>query len=123
MSIAKAGVSLIGLAAVVAVAGTAAVSAQEWRRDYEYDRAPHRFGPQCEYRIRAVGSAPATLFGAGDQARRASARSIRDWEFEAERLFGPRYASWDFAAGKEVRCDARFMRFNCFASAHPCRGR
>jgi hypothetical protein len=122
MTMRKVGVSFILLAATLAVAGgVTGASAQDWRRDYEYDRGPHRFGPTCEYRIRAVGSAPVALFGGGAQAHRASARSIADWEYEAARLFGPRYANWELAAGKEVRCDARFLRFTCFASAHPCR--
>jgi hypothetical protein len=53
--------------------------------------------------------------------RKAEARSIR--EFEASRLFGPRYASWDLAIGKELHCDVRGLEFVCAASAHPCRQR
>jgi hypothetical protein len=97
-------------------------SAQDWRRgEYEYLKEPHRFGPLCEYRIRARGSAPVALFGGGHQVRKAEARSIRDWEFEAARLFGPRYSAWGLAAGKELRCDTRGLEFVCSASAHPCR--
>jgi hypothetical protein len=106
------------------VAGLAltAASAQEWRRgEYEYFKEPHRFGPLCEYRIRARGAAHVALFGGGHQVRKAEARSVQDWEFEAARLFGPRYSSWALAMGKELRCDVRGTEFVCAASAHPCR--
>ncbi len=85
------------------------------------DRGPHRFGPLCEYRIRAHGSAGVVLFGGGHQVRKAEARSVQDWEFEAARLFGPRYSSWALAVGRELRCDTRGLDFVCTASAHPCR--
>jgi hypothetical protein len=86
-------------------------------------REPHHFGQFCEYGIRARGSAPVALFGGAREVRKAEARSIRDWEFEASRLFGPRYASWEGAMGKELRCDVRGLEFVCIASAHPCRRR
>jgi hypothetical protein len=110
-------------ASVTIIAGAATVaSAQDWRRgDYEYFKGPHAFGPLCEYRIRAQGGALVALFGGRHQVRKAEGRSIRDWEYEAARLFGPRYASWDLAAGKELHCDVRGLEFVCTASAHPCR--
>jgi hypothetical protein len=114
----------MGLAGALAAAGLAlsAASAQEWRRgEFEYFKGPHRFGPLCEYRIRAQGSAHVTLFGGGHQVRKAEARSVQDWEFEAARLFGQRYSSWALAVGKELRCDVRGAEFVCSASAHPCR--
>ena len=40
---------------------------------------------------------------------------------EARRLFGPRYASWELAMDKRVRCDTRGLEFVCTAVAHPCR--
>jgi len=107
-------------------AGLAATGAcaEDWRRgEFEYMREPHHFGPLCEYGIRARGSAPVALFGGAREVRKAEARSIRDWEFEASRLFGPRYASWEGALGKELRCDVRGLEFVCIASAHPCRRR
>jgi hypothetical protein len=108
--------------AALAIACAASASAQEWRRgEYEYFKEAHRFGPLCEYRIRARGSAPVALFGGAHQARKAEARSIRDWEFEAGRLFGPRYAGWGLAMGKELRCDVKGLEFVCTATAHPCR--
>ena len=115
---------VMGLTGALAVAGLAltAASAQEWRRgEYEYFKEPHRFGPLCEYRIRARGAAHVALFGGGHQVRKAEARSVQDWEFEAARLFGPRYSSWALAMGKELRCDVRGTEFVCAASAHPCR--
>jgi hypothetical protein len=113
----------IGFAALLMVAGQTA-AAQEWRRgEYEYLRVPHHFGPHCEYGIRARGSAPVALFGGAHQVRKAEERSIRDWEFEAARLFGPRYAGWALAEGKELHCEARALEFVCTAFAHPCRPR
>jgi hypothetical protein len=113
--------AIVSIAAICAFVLTSA-SAQEWRRgEYEYFKEPHRFGPHCEYRIRARGSAPVALFGGGHQVRKAEARSIRDWEFEAARLFGPRYSGWGLAMGKELRCETRGLEFVCSASAHPCR--
>ena len=106
------------------IAGVAVTSAfaQEWRRgEYEYFKEPHRFGPLCEYRIRARGSAPVALFGGAHQKHKAQERSIRDWEFEASRLFGPRYGGWVLAMGKELSCDVKGVDFVCTASAHPCR--
>src|SRR5215470_9002642 len=89
-----------GIAALTMACAMSA-SAQEWRRgEYEYLKEAHRFGPLCEYRIRARGAAPVALFGGAHQARKAEARSIRDWEFEAARLFGPRYSGWGLAMGK-----------------------
>src|SRR5262245_55326603 len=117
---------VMGLMGALAVAGLAltAASAQEWRRgEYEYFKEPHRFGPLCEYRIRARGSAPMALFGGAREVRKAEARSIRDWEFEASRLFGPRYSRWASAMGKELRCDVKGLEFVCAATAHPCRVR
>jgi hypothetical protein len=102
--------------------GIPSARAQDWRRgEYEYRREPHRFGPLCEYGIRARGSAPVAFFGGAREVRKAEARSIRDWEFEASRLFGPRYGTWALAAGKELHCDARGLEFVCVAFAHPCR--
>lgn len=112
---------LLASAAVMAIAATTA-SAQDWRRgDYEYFKEPHRFGPLCEYRIRAHGGAPLALFGGRREIRKAEARSIRDWEFEASRLFGERYGSWALAAGKELHCDVSGLEFVCTAAANPCR--
>jgi hypothetical protein len=109
---------------LMASAAFTGASAQDWRRgEYEYFKEPHRFGALCEYRIRARGSAPVALFGGAHQVRKAEARSIRDWEFEAQRLFGPRYAGWGLAMGKELRCEAKGLEFICMASAHPCRAR
>src|SRR6516225_12203689 len=101
------GLACVGLAGLLTmVVGSAVVLAQDWRRgEYEYFKEPHRFGPLCEYRIGARGSAPVALFGGAHQKHKAQERSIRDWEFEASRLFGRRYAGWDLAMGKEVGCD------------------
>jgi hypothetical protein len=110
------------LTAIVLALLMATASAQEWRRgEYEYFKEPHRFGPLCEYRIRARGSAPVKSFGGGHQVRKAEARSVQDWEFEAARLFGPRYSSWALVMGKDLRCETRGLEFVCSASAHPCR--
>src|SRR5262249_10709212 len=87
--------AVMASAAVLTAVCASAALAQEWRRgEYEYFKEPHRFGPLCEYRIRARGSAPVTLFGGAREVRKAEARSIRDWEFEAGRLFGARYSGW-----------------------------
>jgi len=112
----------MGLVAGLMVMPSAGALAQEWRRgEYEYFKEPHRFGPHCEYRIGARGSAPIKFFGGGHEVRKAELRSIGDWEFEAGRLFGPRYAHWDLAAAKRVRCETRGLEFVCTAVAHPCR--
>jgi hypothetical protein len=124
MFVRKFALALLASTTLTAGATVTGVSAQDWRRgEYEYFKEPHRFGPLCEYRIRARGSAPVALFGGAHQVRKAEARSIRDWEFEASRLFGPRYAGWGLAMGKELRCEARGLEFICSASAHPCRVR
>ena len=122
MSINKSAFAVVASTAVFASIAFTTASAQDWRRgEYEYFKEAHRFGAHCEYRIRARGSASVALFGGAHQARKAEARSIRDWEFEASRLFGPRYASWGLAMGKELRCDVKGLEFVCSASAHPCR--
>jgi hypothetical protein len=114
----------MSVAALLIAAVGQTATAQDWRRgDYEYLRAPHHFGPLCEYGIRARGRAPVALFGGAHQVRKAEERSIRDWEFEASRLFGPRYAGWVLAQGKELRCEARGLEFVCTAFAYPCRVR
>jgi len=115
---------LLASAAVLTAVSASTSLAQDWRRgEYEYFKEPHRFGPLCEYRIRARGSAPVALFGGAREVRKAEARSIRDWEFEASRLFGPRYSRWASAMGKELRCDVKGLEFVCAATAHPCRVR
>ena len=70
----------VALTALVAGIVSTAVSAQEWRRgEYEYFKGPHRFGPHCEYRIGAHGTAPWRLFGSAKEVRKAELRSIGDW--------------------------------------------
>jgi hypothetical protein len=124
MIIGKDLLALLAAAAVLTAVSASISLAQDWRRgEYEYFKEPHRFGPLCEYRIGARGSAPVTLFGGAREVRKAEARSIRDWEFEADRLFGPRYSRWASAMGKELRCDVKGLEFVCAATAHPCRVR
>jgi hypothetical protein len=109
---------------VTAAATTHDVFAQELRRvEYEYVNAPHKFGPLCEYGVRARGAMPIPLFAAVLEVRKAEVRSIKDWEREVARLFGPRYGGWTQAQGKEVRCEAKGLEFICAAFAHPCRER
>lgn len=117
--------SLAGMACFAAfVAAIADAAAQEWRRgDFEYLARPHRFGPLCEYGIRARGYAPVALFGGAPQMRKAEAHLIQDWESEASRLFGARYGRWALAMGKEVHCEAKGLEFLCTAFGHPCRDR
>ena len=122
MNVRKRVLALLASATVATIVGVTGSMAQDWRRgEYEYFKEAHRFGAHCEYRIRARGSAPVALFGGNREVRKAEARSIRDWEFEAARLFGPRYSSWTTAMGKELRCDVRGLEFVCSATAHPCR--
>jgi hypothetical protein len=119
------GVAVAGLfAPLILLIWSTAASAQEWRRgEFEYFKGPHRFGPHCEYRIGARGSAPVLLFGGAHQAHKAERRSIGDWEYEAGRLFGPQYARWELAMDRRVHCDVRGLEFVCTAVAHPCRPR
>src|SRR6516164_5678738 len=120
----RTGVACWALVALVAGTATTGAMAQEWRRgEYEYFKGPHRFGPHCEYRIGAHGTAPWRLFGSAKEVRKAELRSIGDWEFEAGRLFGPQYAHWELAADKRVHCDVRGLEFVCSAAAYPCRPR
>jgi hypothetical protein len=122
MNVKKGLFALLASAVVSTAVGATSSFAQDWRRgEYEYFKEPHRFGPLCEYRIRARGSAPVALFGGAHEVRKAEARSIRDWEFEAGRLFGPRYAGWALAMGKELRCEVKGLEFVCTATANPCR--
>ena len=112
--------------AALATLMTAATGAwaQDWRRgEYQYFKEPHKFGPLCEYRIAAHGGAPIAFFGGAKEVRKAEARAIRDWEFEAARLFGPRYEAWQRAMGKELRCGVKGLEFECLAAANPCRER
>jgi hypothetical protein len=86
-------------------------------------KQPHHFGPLCEYGIRARGTAPVALFGGAREVRKAEARSVQDWEFEAARLFGARYSGWALAMGKELHCEAKGLEFVCTVFAYPCRAR
>jgi hypothetical protein len=108
----------------LAAAATHHVFAQELRRvEYEYLNEPHNFGSLCEYGIRARGAIPIPLFAAVPEVRKAEVRSIKDWEVEVARLFGPRYGGWTQARGKEVHCEEKGLEFICTAFAHPCRER
>ena len=112
----------LALAGIVVASFASAASAQSWQRgQFKYERGPHSFGARCEYRIVAHGAAPLKFFGGNKNAQKAERRAIQDWEDDAGRLFGARYASWDRAAGKSVQCRIDGLRFNCQASAHPCR--
>lgn len=113
----------IGAATVLAAAAVATgAGAEEWRRgEFQFDRAPHQFGPHCEYRVIARGDAPVNLFGGQHEIRKAELRSINDWSFKARELFGERYEHWELAAGKEVHCEVRGLKFECIAAANPCR--
>ena len=105
-----------------AVGAASGAQAQDWRRgEYQYFKEPHKFGPHCEYRIAAHGGAPVALFGGAREARKAEQRAIRDWEFEAGRLFGAKYSAWTRAMGKELRCSVKGLEFECLAAANPCR--
>ena len=120
MSFRKVVVPFLALGALAGFAASA--SAQEWRRgNFEYFKEPHKFGPLCEYRIAAHGGAPVALFGGAREVRKAEERAIRDWEFEAGRLFGPRYGGWQRAMGKDLRCNVKGLEFECTAVANPCR--
>jgi hypothetical protein len=124
MSISRIGFGCLAYAALIAGIASTGALAQEWRRgEYEYFKGPHHFGPLCEYRVGARGSAPWKLFGNAREVRKAELRSIGDWEFEAGRLFGPQYAHWDLAAEKRVHCDVKGLEFVCSAVAYPCRPR
>src|SRR5262252_5148310 len=117
MSKARTSIAIIVLAAGFAAVASTGASAQEWRRgEYEYFKGPHKFGPHCEYRIGARGSAPVKFFGGAHEVRKAELRSIGDWEFEAGRLFGPQYARWDLAAGKRVHCETKGLELVCSAN-------
>lgn len=64
MIIGKNLLALLVSAAVLTAVSASTSPAQDWRRGgYEYFKEPHRFGPLCEYRIRARGSALVALFG------------------------------------------------------------
>lgn len=105
-------------------AAAGSVCAQDWRRgEYQYFKQPHKFGARCEYRIAAHGGAPVALFGGAREIRKAEQRAIGDWEFEANRLFGPQYGAWPRAMGKELRCQVKGLEFECTAAANPCRER
>lgn len=109
-----------GAVTVLALA-TGAATAEDWHRHFEYDRGPHRFGPRCEYGIRAHGESPLLAFGGGGGARKAEARAIRDWQEEAVHLFGPRFGDWNLAADRNVHCDVNGLNFVCVARGNPCR--
>jgi hypothetical protein len=113
-----------GISALLTMVGVAGASPEDWRRgEYKYFKEPHKFGPLCEYRIAAHGGAPLTFFGDAKEVHKAEERAIRDWEFEAARLFTPRYGAWTRAMGKELRCNVKGLEFECIAAANPCRER
>ena len=87
--------------------------AQDWRRgEYEYLKEAHR------YRIRARGEAGVTFFGGGHQVRKAEARSVQNWEFEAARLLGPR---WQRASLRYERAQIRLQRLGTpLLTSTPC---
>jgi hypothetical protein len=115
-------VSLVAVAVLMAAATGA--WAEDWRRgEYQYFKEPHKFGALCEYRIAAHGGAPVTFFGGAHEVKKAEERAIRDWEFEAARLFGAKYEGWARAMGKELRCGVKGAEFECMAAANPCRER
>ena len=108
--------------AVAAVSAATAAGAEEWGRgEFTFDRAPHHFGPHCEYRIIAHGGAPVALFGGHHEIHKAEQRSINDWSAKASELLGPGFGNWELAAGKEVHCEERGLKFECVAAANPCR--
>jgi hypothetical protein len=111
----------VGFVSILTVLGSVGAIAEDWRRgEYQYFKEPHKFGPLCEYRIAAHGGAPLSFFGGAKEVHKAEERSVKDWEFEAARLFGPRYGAWTRAMGKELHCNVKGLEFECVAAANPC---
>ena len=63
------------------------------------------------------------FLGGAKEVHKAEERAVKDWEFEAARLFGPRYEAWTHAMGKELHCNVKGLEFECMAAANPCRER
>ena len=115
----------LGLAAACMVAGTllstgAALADFRGERHEVFRGQPHSFGPRCAHRLGAYGEGSSDFFRGGGGIRKAELRAIRHWEEKASLEFGPRFASWQRAAGKDLRCDRQGLRVSCQAVAHPC---
>ena len=120
--------TLLAAAAAAVTAFTLAMPAaqaqQDWRRgNFEERQGAHRFGEFCINRIVSHGFAHTSFFSGRDAGRKAEIRAIRSWENQVSERFGPQFASFARAQGKENRCVQKGLELECTISAHPCRER
>lgn len=92
---------------------------QEWKIEAE-ERAEkdNKFGPRCQDRFTSRGTGKV---GLGITQIWAKLRTERQWHEAAIKLYGPEYASWRKAKGKDVRCETKSDMLLCKAAANPCK--
>ena len=113
-------------AAAFAVTIAPAGAQQDWRRgNFEERPGVHRFGEFCINRVVAHGFAHTNFFGGGgrDSIRKAEFRAIKSWENRVGEKYGPQFANFGQAQGKQNQCNRRGQEIECTISAHPCRQR
>lgn len=108
--------------AAAGLVGTAGLAHADFRGDrHEVFRGEvHSYGARCAHRLGAYGEGSSDFFRGGGGLRKAEFRAIKHWEEKASFEFGPRFANWGRAAGKDLRCDREGLRIVCKAIAHPC---
>ena len=113
-------------AAALAVTIAPASAQQEWRRgNFEERQGAHNFGEFCIHRVVSQGFAHTNFFGGGgrDALRKAEFRAIKSWENRVSERFGPQFANFAQAQGKQNQCNRRGQEIECTINAHPCRHR
>ena len=113
-------------AALAATIAPASAQQQDWRRgNFEERPGAHRFGEFCINRVLSHGFAHTSFFGGGgrDSIRKAEFRAIKSWENRVSEKYGPQFANFGQAQGKQNQCNRKGQEIECTINAHPCRHR
>jgi hypothetical protein len=118
----RSGFALAATAMTVIALSATVASAQDWRRGtFEERHEAHKFGDRCLYRVVSTGFAHIRFFGGGDGVAKAEVRAVKSWENRVSEKYGPQFAEFRHAQGKENKCERRGEEIECIISAHPCR--
>lgn len=90
-----------------------------WRRHWSADRYGHH---QYTQRVEARSSYRSDYVPFDEREARARFSAIDAWKAKVSNIYGPRFAHWRNAVGKQVDCNSYRGAFTCTVSARPVPG-
>ena len=87
---------------------------REERREYRHYKKKKAVSNRCAALIRAVGKRNVVKAFAGNSARFAWRREVRD-------VHGTQYSNWNNARSADINCTTTGILFSCTARATPCK--